>query len=45
MLPPVLGLASENPVSITDAGSIETSFPDFAGAMAGLGADIGPGAP
>ena len=40
----VLGLASEKPVSVTGAGSIETSFPDFAGAMAGLGADIGPGA-
>jgi 3-phosphoshikimate 1-carboxyvinyltransferase len=40
----VLGLASENPVSIDDASSIETSFPDFAGAMGKLGADIGPGA-
>ena len=36
----VLGLASEAPVSIADAGSIETSFPDFAGAMGTLGADI-----
>lgn len=40
----VLGLASEKPVSIDDGSSIETSFPDFAGAMASLGADIGPGA-
>jgi 3-phosphoshikimate 1-carboxyvinyltransferase len=40
----VLGLASEKPVSISDASSIETSFPDFIGAMAGLGADIEPDA-
>jgi len=40
----VLGLASEKPVSIDDASAIETSFPDFAGAMGALGADIGPGA-
>ena len=40
----VLGLASENPVSIDDASSIETSFPDFAGAMGTLGADIKPDA-
>lgn len=40
----VLGLASEKPVSIDDASSIETSFPDFAGAMGSLGADIGPDA-
>ncbi|NKB50506.1 MAG: 3-phosphoshikimate 1-carboxyvinyltransferase [Alphaproteobacteria bacterium] len=38
----VLGLASENPISIDDGSSIETSFPDFAGSMAALGADIGP---
>ncbi len=36
----VLGLASENPVAVDDAGPIETSFPGFAGLMAGLGADI-----
>ena len=36
----VLGLASEAPVSIDDASAIETSFPDFAGSMAALGADI-----
>jgi len=40
----VLGLASEKPVSIGDSSAIETSFPDFAGAMAALGADIGPDA-
>ncbi len=40
----MLGLASEKPVSIGGAGSIETSYPDFAGAMGALGADIGPGA-
>jgi 3-phosphoshikimate 1-carboxyvinyltransferase len=39
----VLGLASEKPVSVTGAGSIESSFPDFARAMGKLGADIGPG--
>ena len=38
----VLGLVSENPVSIDDASSIETSFPDFARAIGSLGADIGP---
>ena len=36
----VLGLASEAPVSIDDASAIETSFPDFAGSMGALGADI-----
>ncbi len=40
----VLGLASEKPVTIDDASTIDTSFPDFAGAMAALGADIGPDA-
>ena len=40
----VLGLASTAPVSIDDAGSIETSFPGFAAAMGVLGVDIGPGA-
>ncbi|MFB3102664.1 MAG: 3-phosphoshikimate 1-carboxyvinyltransferase [Alphaproteobacteria bacterium] len=40
----VLGLASEKPISIDDGSSIETSFPDFAGAMGTLGADIGPDA-
>ena len=40
----VLGLASEAPVSVDDASSIETSFPDFAGAMGALGADIAPDA-
>ncbi len=37
----VLGLTSETPVTVTGAGSIETSFPDFAGAMGSLGAEIG----
>ncbi|MDH3738689.1 MAG: 3-phosphoshikimate 1-carboxyvinyltransferase [Alphaproteobacteria bacterium] len=36
----VLGLASAAPVTIDDGSAIETSFPDFAGAMAALGADI-----
>jgi len=36
----VLGLVSAAPVSLDDASSIETSFPDFAGSMASLGADI-----
>ena len=40
----VLGLASEKPISIDDGSSIETSFPDFAGAMGTLGADIWPDA-
>jgi 3-phosphoshikimate 1-carboxyvinyltransferase len=40
----VLGLASEKPVTIGDSSAIETSFPDFAGAMGALGADIRPGA-
>jgi 3-phosphoshikimate 1-carboxyvinyltransferase len=36
----VLGLASARPVAVDDDRPIETSFPDFAGAMAGLGAQI-----
>lgn len=36
----VLGLASENPVSVDDAGPIATSFPDFLPLMQGLGAKI-----
>jgi 3-phosphoshikimate 1-carboxyvinyltransferase len=39
----VLGLAAENPVTVDDAGPIETSFPNFAGFMTGLGAMIVPG--
>jgi 3-phosphoshikimate 1-carboxyvinyltransferase len=38
----VMGLAAERPVAIDDAAPIATSFPGFAGLMAGLGADIGP---
>ncbi len=34
-----LGLAARAPVTIDDARPIETSFPGFAGLMAGLGAD------
>jgi len=36
----VLGMVSEQPMTIDDASPIETSFPDFAGLMNGLGADI-----
>ena len=38
----VLGLAAARPVSVDDAGPIETSFPGFAALMQGLGAGIGP---
>jgi len=36
----VLGLAARTPVIVDRADMIATSFPDFAGFMAGLGADI-----
>lgn len=36
----ILGLASEKPVSVGETSSIETSFPDFAGSLRALGADI-----
>jgi 3-phosphoshikimate 1-carboxyvinyltransferase len=36
----VMGLASEQPVTIDDGGFIATSFPDFIALMRGLGADI-----
>ena len=36
----VLGLASERPVTVDDAGPIETSFPGFSTLMGGLGARI-----
>jgi 3-phosphoshikimate 1-carboxyvinyltransferase len=36
----VLGLATAAPVGVDDAAFIDTSFPDFAGLMRGLGADI-----
>jgi 3-phosphoshikimate 1-carboxyvinyltransferase len=38
----VLGLAARAPVTVEDAEMIATSFPDFAGFMAGLGALIEP---
>lgn len=38
----VLGLASEAPVIVDEADMIGTSFPDFAGFMGALGADIQP---
>ena len=37
----VLGIATEAPVSVDDAGPIATSFPDFLPLMRALGADIG----
>ncbi|WP_299358513.1 3-phosphoshikimate 1-carboxyvinyltransferase [uncultured Paracoccus sp.] len=37
----VLGLASEAPITVDDAGPIATSFPDFLPLMRALGADIG----
>jgi 3-phosphoshikimate 1-carboxyvinyltransferase len=36
----VMGLASEHPVSVDDAGIIATSFPEFMDLMTGLGARI-----
>ncbi len=36
----VMGLASENPVTVDDATMIATSFPEFMDLMAGLGARI-----
>ena len=38
----VLGGGAERPVTVDDGAPIETSFPDFAGFMNGLGADIAP---
>ena len=37
----VLGMASEQPISVDDGAFIETSFPGFVGLMNGLGAKIG----
>jgi 3-phosphoshikimate 1-carboxyvinyltransferase len=37
----VLGLAAEKPVTVDDQTMIGTSFPEFMGLMAGLGAEIG----
>ena len=39
----VLGTASEKPVTVDDAGPIDTSFPGFVDLMNGLGANIGAG--
>ncbi|WP_265501694.1 3-phosphoshikimate 1-carboxyvinyltransferase [Paracoccus beibuensis] len=36
----ILGLATENPVTIDDAGPITTSFPDFVPLMTRLGGDL-----
>ena len=36
----VMGLSSEQPVSVDDAGFIATSFPGFGRLMTGLGADF-----
>jgi 3-phosphoshikimate 1-carboxyvinyltransferase len=36
----VLGLRAEQPVTVDDASMIATSFPNFAGLLAGLGASI-----
>lgn len=36
----VMGLASEKPVTVDDRAMIATSFPEFMGLMAGLGANI-----
>jgi len=38
----VMGLAAKAPMEIDDAAMIATSFPDFAGLMASLGADMAP---
>jgi 3-phosphoshikimate 1-carboxyvinyltransferase len=35
-----MGLASEHPVTVDDRSMIATSFPEFMGLMAGLGAHI-----
>jgi 3-phosphoshikimate 1-carboxyvinyltransferase len=37
----VLGLASDEPVAVDDAATIDTSFPGFAEMMAAAGMDIG----
>ena len=36
----VLGMASQEPVSVDDGGPIETSFPGFLSLMNNLGADM-----
>ena len=40
----VLGIVAAAPVTVDDAGFIDTSFPDFIGLMNGIGAAIGPAA-
>jgi 3-phosphoshikimate 1-carboxyvinyltransferase len=40
----VMGLASEQPVTVDDATAISTSFPAFRDLMTGLGASIAPAA-
>jgi len=37
----VMGMAAEKPVTVDDASPIATSFPEFEGLMAGLGAELG----
>ena len=38
----VFGLMTAAPVSVDDAGFIDTSFPGFVDLMNGIGANIGP---
>jgi 3-phosphoshikimate 1-carboxyvinyltransferase len=38
----ILGLGAKEPVAVDDAAMISTSFPDFAGLMQSLGAEIAP---
>jgi 3-phosphoshikimate 1-carboxyvinyltransferase len=40
----VMGLASENPVTVDDATMIATSFPEFEGLVTGLGGSLEPAA-
>jgi 3-phosphoshikimate 1-carboxyvinyltransferase len=40
----VMGLASENPVTVDDERPIATSYPEFRALMSGLGADLFAGA-
>jgi len=37
----IMGMATEQPVTVGDANMIATSFPEFMGLMKGLGAEIG----
>ena len=36
----IMGLGAQAPVSVDDVGMIATSYPDFFGHMAALGAEI-----